>query len=71
MKVIKYKMGEALVKMGWSEENLEIAKREANGGSYSIEDDGQPEPQPEITTEERLDALEAALLEMMGVNVDG
>lgn len=53
-----------------TEDNEEIAKTEAYNGEYTVEDDGQPEVyQP--TESERLDALEAALLEMMGVNVDG
>ena len=54
------------VKMGWNEANEEIAKREAYNGEYTIEDDGQEESyQP--TESERLDALESAMLEMMGV----
>ena len=57
--------------MPWSEANEEIAKREAYNGEYTIEDDGQPEPVAEISTDERLEALEAAMLEMMGVSVDG
>lgn len=54
------------VSMGYSEANEEIAKREAYNGEYTIEDDGQEESyQP--TESERLDALESAMLEMMGV----
>lgn len=34
------------VTMGWNEVNEEIAKREAYKGEYTIEDDGQPEPEP-------------------------
>lgn len=34
------------VTMGWNEINEEIAKREAYNGEYTIEDDGQPEPEP-------------------------
>ena len=30
----------------YSPENIEIAKREAYNGEYTIEDDGQPEPAP-------------------------
>ena len=45
------------VEMGWNEVNEEIAKREAHNGEYKIEDDGQPEPEKEITAEEVLDAL--------------
>lgn len=53
-----------------TEANEEIAKAEAYNGEYTIEDDGQPETyQP--TESERLAALEQAMLEMMGVTVDG
>ena len=41
--------------------NEEIAKREAYKGEYTIDDDGQPEPISTITTEERVEALEAAV----------
>lgn len=34
------------VEMGWNEANEEIAKKEAYKGEYTIEDDGQPEPEP-------------------------
>ena len=34
------------VTMGWNEVNEEIAKAEAYNGEYTIEDDGQPEPEP-------------------------
>lgn len=53
------------------EVNEEIAKAEAYNGQYIIEDDGQPEPVVEPTNKERIEALEAAMLEMMGVAVDG
>jgi hypothetical protein len=43
------------VEMGWNETNEEIAKREAYNGEYTIEDDGQPEP--EETTDDILNAL--------------
>lgn len=36
----------ANVTMGWNEANEEIAKAEAYNGEYTIEDDGQPEPEP-------------------------
>lgn len=49
--------------VAWSEKNEEIAKKEAYNGEYTIEDDTQEEF-AEPTTEERLDALEAAMLEM-------
>lgn len=76
MKIIKYKICTLVnrgteenpqieeilysVAMSWSEANEEIAKREAYNGHYTIEDDGQPEP-TSITTEERVEALEAAV----------
>ena len=40
-------------------ETLEIAKREACNGEYTIEDDGRPEPPP--TTEQRVSELEEQL----------
>lgn len=47
--------------MTWSEANEEIAKREAYNGEYTIEDDGQPEPEAPQTQEERIAELEEAL----------
>ena len=47
------------VTMGWNDTNEEIAKREAYNGEYTIEDDGQPEP--EATPEDRIAELEEAL----------
>ena len=49
------------VTIGWNEANEEIAKREAYKGEYTIEDDGQPEPVAEPTTDDILNA-------MLGVN---
>ena len=49
------------VKMVWSEANEEIAKKEAHNGEYTIEDDGQSEPEAQPSTEERLAELEEAL----------
>ena len=46
--------------MTWSEVNEEIAKREAYHG-YTIEDDGQPEPERPITDADRIAELEEAL----------
>lgn len=46
--------------MSWSEANEEIAKREAYNGEYTIEDDGIEEITAP-TTEERVEALEAAV----------
>ena len=53
------------VALGWSESNEEIAKREAYNGEYTIEDDGQPEPEP--TEQEQLRADVDFLLAMGGV----
>lgn len=39
------------------EANLEVAKSEAYNGEYTIEDDGQPDPEPEVTTDELLNAM--------------
>lgn len=72
MKNIKYNLctkteaGNILsgVTMPWNETNEELAKKEAYNGEYAIEDDGIEEiivP----TTDERVEALEAALLEMI------
>ena len=44
------------VEMGWSEANEEIAKREAYKGEYTIEDDGQPDPE---AAPSQLDIIEA------------
>ena len=44
------------------ESNEEIAKREAYNGEYTIEDDGQPEPEAKQTPEERIAELEEALV---------
>ena len=53
------------VTLGWNEANEEIAKREAYNGEYTIEDDGQPEPEP--TEQEQLRADVDFLLAMGGV----
>ena len=45
------------VEMGWNEINEEIAKREAHKGEYTIEDDGQPEPETEVRTDDVLNAM--------------
>ena len=39
-----------------SPETLEIVKREAYNGEYTIEDDGQPEPSAEPTQLDRVEA---------------
>lgn len=57
--------------MPYSEANMAIAEAEAYG-EVTVEDDGQPEPVAEPTQEERLAALEAAMLEMiLGGDADG
>lgn len=65
MKILKYNLCTKVddteeiltpVEMGWNEANEEIAKREAYDG-YVIEDDGQPEPAAEPTTDDILNAL--------------
>lgn len=49
------------VTMGWNEANEEIAKREAWGGEYTVEDDGFGEPEAKPSPEERISDLESAL----------
>ena len=49
------------VTMDWNEANEEIAKRESYEGEYTIEDDGQPEPEAQPTDAERIAELEEAL----------
>lgn len=56
-KLIKYTFNGMEVEMGWNEANEEIAKREADNGEYTIEDDGQPEPVAEPTTDDILNAM--------------
>ena len=48
--------------MTWTENNEKLAKEKALNGEYTIEDDGQPEPVAEPTTDEILNA-------MLGVSV--
>lgn len=44
------------------EANLELVKREAYNGEYTVEDDGQPDPSEEqLTQEERIAELEEAM----------
>lgn len=74
MKIIKYYLktidenGEAVqgpeCSMPYSEENLALAESEAFG-EVTVKDDGLPEPEVPISTEERLSALEDAVLEMI------
>lgn len=46
--------------MPWNEANEEIAKKEAYNGEYTIEDDGQPEPEPTPSEESVWDELDEA-----------
>lgn len=71
MKVIKYNLFQSMkrdgtpnlapVTMHYSEESLAVAKKEAYNGEYTIEDDGQPEPEAQPTEAERIAELEEAL----------
>ena len=45
------------VTMGWNEANEQIAGKEAYEGEYTVEDDGQPEPEAVETTDDVLNAL--------------
>lgn len=45
----------------YSPENENIAKSEAYNGEYTIDDDGQPEPELTPTTEQRVSDLEEQL----------
>ena len=56
------------VEMPWNEGNEAIAKAEAYNGEYTIEDEGQPEPVPQLTDAERIAELEATLNVLLGVN---
>ena len=63
-KVIKYfrcieenEENQIPVEIGWNEINEEIAKREAHKGEYTIEDDGQPEPETKVNTDDVLNAM--------------
>lgn len=49
------------VTLSYSESNEEIAKKEAYNGEYTIEDDGQPEPEAPHTDAARIAELEEAL----------
>lgn len=60
------------ITMGWNEVNEEIAKREAFNGEYTIEDDGQPEPEAPATPGDSAvwDELDAAYQEGYQEGVD-
>ena len=49
------------VEKPYSEQNEELAKKEAYQGEYTIEDDGHLEPEPQPTDAERIAELEEAL----------
>lgn len=55
MKIIKYLFNGNSVEMGWNETNEEIAKREADNGDYTVEDDGVEE----FAEPTQLDRIEA------------
>ena len=48
------------VTLTWSEANEAIAKMEAHNGEYTIEDDGQPEPEIPSGDDSVWDELDAA-----------
>lgn len=53
--------------LSYCEYNEEIAKKEAYNGKYTIEDDGQPEPEVPSTSEDRIAELEGMLNALLGV----
>ena len=58
MKKIRYTLQGNAVEMDWNEANEEIAKKEAdNVDEIKIFDDGQPEPEAPVTTDDVLNAL--------------
>lgn len=61
MKIMQYLFNGNPVEMGWNEINEQIAKGEADGGVYSVVDDGLPEPEVQPTDAERIAELEEAL----------
>lgn len=60
MKILKYLFSGTPVEMTWSPSNEAIAEREADNGEYTIEDDGEPEPET-LTDAERIVEMEEAL----------
>ena len=69
MKKIKYYldvegMAGSQCVLPYSEENLTLAEAEAFG-EVTVEDDGLPETEVPVSTEERLSALEEAMLEII------
>ena len=85
MKVIKYKIVDEVgvgteenpdiiqdiheVIMPWSNANESIAKKEAYNGEYTIEEDGQPEPEP--SREEQLETYVSELKEALDLLLSG
>lgn len=71
MKYLKYNLLQSISENGdpilaehmveWNEANEVIAKRESYNGEYTIEDDGQPEPEQPLSDAERIAQLEEAL----------
>jgi hypothetical protein len=65
MKIIRYKFlsEEILIDKEFRcpesslEANVEVAKSEAYNGEYTIEDDGQPEPEIDVSTDDVLNAM--------------
>ena len=80
MKIIKYYLkitcenGEAArgaaCSMPYSETNLALAESEAFG-EVAVEDDGLPEPEAPVSTEERFAALEAKFAAMEAAYTEG
>lgn len=71
MKKIKYLFNGRPKVLLYSEKTIEIAQSEAENGEYEIFDDGKPAPVKMPTDKERIAALEAAMLEMLGVTING
>ena len=61
MKRICYSFGGVLKSISWSEANEDIAKEEADNGCYTMEDDGLPETEVQLTDQQRITQLEQAL----------
>lgn len=57
MKILKYLYKGNQVELGWNEINEEVARREADDGQYTIEEDGQPEPGVKETADDVINAL--------------
>lgn len=57
MKIIHYTMNGVEMSMPFNDANIAIAESEADKDSLRIEDDGQPEPVAEPTTDDILNAL--------------